>query len=141
MTRRLPLLGLAALALGLTSCIGVLKTSGDELATHFEDLEVPDHWELVEEEIVNAPCNITDTCPRAARIYEVDSSNLGEEAVDIVQSAGLQITLEPTPSCDPPDRGCTVIGHDTEIAISIVAIEAQNGRLTMSIRVVAYAGS
>ena len=93
--------------------------TGDELVAYLDRLEFGSEWRLQSEGVVTSGCEITETCPRAVRVYRVDVEGF-LSSVSILEAANLN-TRGPFQSCiDDPHGGCRVLGWDEDVAISIL---------------------
>jgi hypothetical protein len=93
--------------------------TADELVRYLDRLEFGPEWDLQSEEVVESGCEITETCPRAVRVYRVEASEF-PSSVSILQEAGLK-TEQMFQSCiDAPHEGCRALGWDEDVAIRIL---------------------
>lgn len=99
--------------------------TADELVSYLDRLEFGPEWDLQSEEVVESGCEITETCPRAVRVYRVEAGEF-PSSVSILQEAGLK-TEQMFQSCiDAPHEGCRALGWDEDVAIRIL-IASEHG--------------
>lgn len=119
-------LGILIGALLLVGCDLGIPTA-DELVGNLDRLEFGPEWRLQSEEVVEASwsCEVTETCPRAVRVYRVEATEF-LASVSILEEAGLK-TRAPFQSCiDNPQEGCRALGWDEDVAIRIL-IASEHG--------------
>lgn len=112
-------------ALLLTGCIDLDVPTADELVGYLDRLDFGPEWRLQSEEIAEDPCEITESCPRAVRIYRVAATEF-PSTISILQAAGL-VTRTPFQSCmEAPERGCSTQGWDEDVVITMT-IASEHG--------------
>lgn len=105
-------------ALVLSGCAFVEPTA-DELLGSLDRLEFGPEWQLQSEEVAERPCEqITDACPRAARVYRVEAAEF-PTSVSVLDGAGFKTRALFQSCIEHPDKGCRAQGWDEDVSITM----------------------
>ena len=108
--------------------------SADELDTYLDRVEFGSDWVLLSVELTDPPCmEITETCPRADRVYRVPTAEF--PATDLmIRNAGFENRPLFQTCVDSPAPGCRAIGWEEDVAITMTIVSTEGSEAEVLVR-------